>query len=113
MLRNTAAAETLGDPCDEPLLLSFAILCRDFGVHQAKEAFKRGTVSVCAAPIGSLCVLTTCCDFVLCHSVELKLLVDGIVALKLFIFFQALINNFHTFLNFGKLVINAECRIHL
>lgn len=56
---------TLGYPCDETLPLSFAILCRDLGVHQTKEAFKRGMVSVYAARVGSSCVLTTCCDFCL------------------------------------------------
>lgn len=66
MLRNTAAAEMLGYPCDKMLFLSFAILCRDFGVRQTKETFKRGMVSVYAAWICSFCVLTTCCDFVLC-----------------------------------------------
>lgn len=40
VLHNTVATETLVYLCDETLVLSFSILCRDIGVHQTKETFK-------------------------------------------------------------------------
>lgn len=49
VLHNTVATETLVYLCDETLVLSFSIICRDIGVHQTKETFKWGMVSVYAA----------------------------------------------------------------